>query len=183
MLNKKYNSLPYVVTILVLIAVIVFSFASHSAIAARTVDFFKKSGDNIILTNALYEIGASGNRVAKIWATAIDTTNITIGGASLAALDMGGFAITNGGTFTMTNVVSTSTTANSSFANNLGVGTTSPSQILHVFSDAAPTTTSEFGDIGSSTAKTCFNVNATDGSAASFYFNTSGIVFETNACK
>jgi len=68
-------------------------------------------------------------------------------------------------------------------AGNVGIGTTTPAQLLQVFNNTAATTTVEFGDISSSTAKTCFNVNQADGSAGSFYFNASGIIFEPNACK
>ncbi|MFH1522782.1 MAG: hypothetical protein ABIE43_03105 [Patescibacteria group bacterium] len=69
------------------------------------------------------------------------------------------------------------------FSGNLGVGTSTPQQIFHVDSGATATTTVELGDIYSGTGKTCFNVAVSDGSAGSFYFNTSGIVFETNVCR
>ena len=144
--------------------------------AARTIDFFKKSGDNIIFTNASYELGGSSDRVAKGWFTDLDTTNITIGGASAGAIDMGGFAITNAGTTTVTNLIATSTTANS------GIGTSTPQRQLSVDSGASATTTVQIGDVYSGTAATCFEVAENDGSITSFYFVGGAIVIETKAC-
>jgi len=66
---------------------------------------------------------------------------------------------------------------------NVGIGTTTPAQLLQVFNNTSATTTVEFGDISSSTAKTCFNINQADGSVGSFYFMGGAMVIENNACK
>ena len=49
-----------------------------------------------------------------------------------SAIDAAGFALTNGGTFSFTNFVATSTTAFSTIASYLGIGTTSPASLLTV---------------------------------------------------
>lgn len=63
---------------------------------------------------------------------------------------------------------------------SLGVGTTSPQDIFHVFGQG--TTTVQFGDHTSSTARTCFNINRADGTDASFYFVGTAIVVEATPC-
>ena len=83
--------------------------------------FFNRDSGALILVNSTDTIGNSANRIPKIWLDDLDTTNITIGGASSAAIDMGGFAITNAGIITGTNFIATSTTATSTFAAGLTV--------------------------------------------------------------
>jgi len=80
---------------------------------------------------------------------------------------------------------STTTPAQMTLTNSgsLGLGTSSPQSLLHVSAGTSATTTVEFGDQYASGSKTCFNVKTTTGTAASFYFTTSGLVFETSRCK
>lgn len=82
---------------------------------------FYKSGSNWLMNVTTEHLGSSGARIAKIWATDVDVTTITIGGAAAGALDMGGYSISNAGTTTGRAFVATSTTATSTFAGALGV--------------------------------------------------------------
>lgn len=71
---------------------------------------------------------------------------------------------------------------------NVGVGTTSPTAMLHVINTTSTnaTTTVEFGDqysTGASGSKTCFNVKNNAGTAVSFYIVGTSIVVEANRCR
>ncbi|MFA5888815.1 MAG: hypothetical protein WCW47_00485 [Candidatus Paceibacterota bacterium] len=67
---------------------------------------------------------------------------------------------------------------------NVGVGTTTPQTKLHVSSGASATTTVTVGELGLTTSKACVNMNASDGSAVSFYFNAAhAMVIESNYCR
>ena len=88
--------------------------------------FFTLDGDGIRPSNSAFTIGTEENPWLGGFFTAMNAstseiTTLTISGASAGTLDMGGFAITNGGTFTAAIFSSTSTSAT-----NLGIGTTSP---------------------------------------------------------
>lgn len=67
-----------------------------------------------------WTIGSSSNRIAKIWATDLDTSTLTFGGIS-GNLDMGGYQILNVATTTGTVFVASSATATSTFAGGLTV--------------------------------------------------------------
>ncbi len=63
----------------------------------------------------------------------------------------------------------------------LGIGTTTPQFLLSVVTEPAgngtiSTTTTLFGNQGTSTSRTCFNVVTSAGTAASFYVNGAGTV-------
>lgn len=182
MINKVLKFIKKNVLLLVLVAVIMVYGGIQTSEAALNINFFKKNGDNIIFTNALYELGSSANRVAKIWTASLDTTAITIGGAAAASIDMGGFDITNGGTFTLENIAATSTTATSSFLGRVSVGTTTPLQIFHVSEGASATTTARFGD-ASASSKTCFEFFDDGGAIKSFYIVGTSFVIEPNTCN
>lgn len=69
-------------------------------------------------------------------------------------------------------------------AGNVGIGTTTPSSLLHVNSGAAATTTVEFGDQYSTGSNVCYNTKNTAGQAISFYFDASNnLVTENNRCR
>lgn len=62
-----------------------------------------------------------------------------------------------------------------------GIGTSTPQQLLSVVKEPAgngtvSTTTTLFGNQGTSTSRTCFNVVTSAGTAASFYVNGAGTV-------
>ncbi len=66
----------------------------------------------------------------------------------------------------------------------IGIGTTTPVTKLHVSNGASATTTVSIGELGLSSSKSCINVNASDGSAGSFYMNAAHqIVAEANYCR
>ena len=58
-------------------------------------NYFKKSGSAINPYVATDELGSSANRIAKIWSTAFDTTNLTVGGVSTGNIDMNNNLILN----------------------------------------------------------------------------------------
>ncbi len=69
----------------------------------------------------------------------------------------------------------------------LGVGTTTQmtaNSIATFTTGASATTTVNFANIGDTSSKTCFNINASDGTAGSFYMNAAhALVAEANYCR
>lgn len=180
----KFKQAKYFIISLLLIGLI--GTGINFASAARTGSFWKRSGDAIIPNPSTLTIGTETNPISAGYfsilnASTSEIANLTISGASAGNLDMGGFAITNGGIFTATNFVATSTD-DSTFAGAMGIGTTTPQRLLSVDAGASATTTTQFGDVYSGTAATCFEVAENDGSITSFYFVGGAIVIETNAC-
>lgn len=77
-LNKNYKKVAIIGALGLLLS-------SGLAYADRTDTnpfYLDSNGINWITNDPLYELGSSANRIAKIWATAIDTTTITVGGAT-----------------------------------------------------------------------------------------------------
>jgi hypothetical protein len=67
---------------------------------------------------------------------------------------------------------------------NVGIGTTTPATKLQVSSGASATTTVTVGELGLTSSKACVNMNASDGSASSFYINAAhALVVEANYCR
>ena len=64
---------------------------------------------------------------------------------------------------------------------NVGIGTTSPARLLHVAGGASATTTIEIGS-QSTSAKTCFQVRNSDGTATRMYVNGTTLVIEAGNC-
>jgi len=108
-----------------------------------------------------WTLGSSSSRISEIWATTLNATSLTVAGTASGALNMGGYAISNGGTITGTKFVATSTTATSTFAgglavetsglvydystNNVGIGTAAPRQKLDVVGNSVFDGFSGFG--------------------------------------
>jgi hypothetical protein len=78
------------------------------------------------------------------------------------------------------------TTVLSTFDKNgsLGIGTSTPQGKLQVTAGANATTTVTIGELGLTSSKGCVNINASDGSASSFYVNAAHqLVVEANYCR
>ncbi|KKL08024.1 hypothetical protein LCGC14_2580090 [marine sediment metagenome] len=103
----------------------------------KSSSYFNRSGGALILVNSADTLGNTNNRIPNIYLDAMNVTTMTISGASADDLDMGGYAITNAGTITGTNFVATSTSVSSSFLYRVGIGTTTPSDILHLVGNNA----------------------------------------------
>ena len=56
---------------------------------------WKLSNNALSPSNSSWELGSATSRIAKIWTTDLDTTNINIGGVSSGGIDMNGNIITN----------------------------------------------------------------------------------------
>ncbi len=69
-----------------------------------------------------WKLGNSSNRISEGWFTLLNATSLTVAGTATGNLDMGGYNISNGGTFTSAIMVATSTTATSTFAGGVSVG-------------------------------------------------------------
>ncbi len=110
------------------IALFLLSFGvSHGALPGLTPFYLSDNGTNWITSVSTYELGSSTNRIAKIWATAIDTTTISIGGATPFTTGSVIFAGASG--------VLSQDNANlfwDDTNNRLGIGTTSPIYRLDV---------------------------------------------------
>lgn len=52
-------------------------------------NYWKKSGTALLPINSTYTLGSSGTRIAKVWATDIDASAVTIGGAITGDLTLG----------------------------------------------------------------------------------------------
>ncbi|MFA6459339.1 MAG: hypothetical protein WCV79_03015 [Candidatus Paceibacterota bacterium] len=66
---------------------------------------------------------------------------------------------------------------------NVGIGTTTPYSKFHVTSGASATTTSNFGEVGVTSSKSCFNTKNSVGADISFYFVGTAMVVENNLCR
>lgn len=146
---------------------------------------FRKSGSNWLMNSATEHLGSSGSRIAKIWTTDLDATNLVVGGAAAGNLDMGGFNISNGGTFTAAILRATSTTAASYITYRLGVGTTTPVTELQATAAASnATSTMTVGKTGQNKG-TCLEFFDTAGTAVYFYIAAGATAFTGSAtsCK
>jgi hypothetical protein len=65
----------------------------------------------------------------------------------------------------------------------VGIGTTSPFSKFHVTAGASATTTVNFGSVGLTSSKACFNTKNTVGSDISFYFVGTSMVVENRLCR
>jgi hypothetical protein len=69
------------------------------------------------------------------------------------------------------------------------IGTTTPVGLFHVSNrplgtGAFATTTTTFGEIGTTTSRTCFNIKNSAGASGSFYINAANtLVIEANLCR
>ncbi len=103
------------------------------------------------------------------------------GGTATTTWLTGGIVFADGSTLTQGNTAAAFYIDKTN--GRMGIGTSTPTQKLHVDSGAAATTTVEIGDIYSGTGKTCFNVAQANGSVASFFFTGGAIKVETTVCK
>ena len=65
----------------------------------------------------------------------------------------------------------------------VGIGTSTPYSKFHVTAGASATTTVNFGEVGVSSSKACFNTKNTAGSDISFFFVGTTMVVENHLCR
>lgn len=149
----------------------------HVSIGTTTV--FNSS--DILTTNGRIRI-LSTNNLSQLIIQSQDNTSSQISFVNAAASARGYIKydfVTDGLTFRTAGVERTILDS----AGRLGIGTTTPNSLMHVSAGTSATTTVEFGDQYATGSKTCFNVKTNTGTAASFFFNSGGIVFESNRCR
>jgi hypothetical protein len=67
---------------------------------------------------------------------------------------------------------------------NMGIGTTTPTGKVEITSGTNATTTVTVGELNMTSSKSCVNMNASDGSASSFYINAAHtMVVEAHYCR
>jgi len=147
------------------------------------------TANNLFGNKSLVQLGRSGSSLANATNLYGSYISMSIVGTGTAGSTYGVYvADITGTTVTHTNTpvsfyASDPNAIGLYSAGKVGIGTTTPSSLFTVDVGASATTTVEFGDQYSTNSKTCFNVKTTTGANASFYFNNSGIVFETHRCN
>ncbi len=105
-------------------------------------NYFRRSGTALITVPSSLTIGSVSNRVAGVYTTVLDATNLTISGTSASDLDMGYYDITGAKQVTAGSFIATSTSVVSTFNGSILVDTT-----LGAGSSASPAIA--FGDADS----------------------------------
>ncbi len=146
----------------------------NSLSSASTLASFQNSvtAANSTSANIFFSANRSGNTMTNLAGVGGVITDIT------SAAYQGALAFYTANNATPTEVGRFGATG------NFGVGTTTAATKLQVTSGASATTTVTIGSLGLSSSKSCINVNASDGSAGSFYMNAAHqLVAEANYCR